>query len=260
MARDPALHTVTSIASAGPQSVAIALPYDGLSAPENDDLITAGLSLWPQGPAWGSPDGQAIDLSSNLARFTRVLLSPFEWLYSRAYRLALESSVKGVSELLPEWEADYGLPDNCVTDATTVAERIRALEAKVNSQAVIHPSDFIRVAAAYGFTIEIEEGAIFECGFSEIGGEHETGAASEETYWAVRVDDLSIDYFRAGLGECGFDELFNFGEAERLLCILRRLAPAWTLPVLWPPRPQIFITTEDGDFLGDQDLTPLTVY
>jgi hypothetical protein len=48
--------------------------------------------------------------------------------------------------LLAEWEADYGQLDNCVTGQTSVTERLRALEAKVGSVAVITPGDFIRVA------------------------------------------------------------------------------------------------------------------
>lgn len=252
MARDPARHTVTTIASSDPLTVALPAPFDALSNPNNDDLIGAGLSLWPTGAAWGSPDGQAISLDSNLARFTRVLVAGFEWIYGRAFQLAREATVSGVAELLPEWEEDYGLPDSCVDEISSTAERLRALEAKVNSQAVIHPSDFIRVAWAYGFDIEIEEPAIFECGFSECGGEHETGAAREETYWVIRVRDMAIDYFIVGISELGRDPLFSFGEAERLLCIMRRLAPAWTIPVLWSSREYSYLADGEGAALTNE--------
>jgi uncharacterized protein YmfQ (DUF2313 family) len=232
MARDPGLNTVTTAATALADLVAVPAPYDALANPSNDDLISAGLAMWPQGPAWGSPDGAAVSLGSNLAKLTRVLLDPFVWLYGRAFKLAREASIQGVDELLPEWEADYGLPDNCVTGPTSVAERVRALAAKVNSQAVLTPGDFIRVAASYGFSITIEEPAIFECGFSECGGEHTVGDVRQEAYWIVHVTDLAVDYFICGISECGLDPLFDLGDAERLLCILRRLAPGWTIPIL----------------------------
>ena len=225
-------------------------PYDALANPGNDDLIGAGLALLPQGAAWGSPDGQAISLASNLAGLMRVFLDSFQWLYQRIWTLARNASVSGVDELLSEWEAEYGLPDNCVTGETGVAERLRALAAKVAAIAVITPGDFIRIAATYGFIIEIEEPAMFECGFSECGGEHTVGDIRQESYWIVRTYSIAVDYFRVSEGECGFDPLFTYGDGERLLCILRRLAPAWTEPVL-----QIvtILTDIDGTILTDSD-------
>ena len=232
MSRDPGLNTVTTAASVLADALLVPAPWDALANPTNDDLIAAGLSMWPTGPAWGTPDGQAMSIDGPMARFTRALLDTFQWLYARAFKLARESSVSGVDELLPEWERDFGLPDNCAGSDGTIAERIRALQAKVNSQAVVTPPDFIRVARSYGFEITIEEPAIFECGFSECGGEHSVGDPRQEIYWIVRVTDLAVDYFRAGESECGFDPLFSYGGAETLLCILRKLAPAWSEPVL----------------------------
>ncbi len=250
MARDPGLNTVTSVASGSDEIIAVAAPYDTLADPSNDDLIGAAMAMWPQGAAWGSPDGQATALSSVLAGLTRVLVDSFEWLYQRIWTLARNASVQGVDELLPEWEAEYGLPDNCVTGETSIAERLRALETKVASQAIITPGDFIRIAATYGFIIEIEEPAIFECGFSECGGEHTVGDVRQESYWTVRTYNVAIDYFYCGESECGYDPLFTFGDGERLICILRRLAPAWTLPIL---QIILILTDGEGNALTDSD-------
>lgn len=232
MSRDPALHTWTYDASDIDEIVQAPPPWDALSDPSNDDLLGGALTFWPPGSAFGSGDGTAVSLSSVLARLTRALLSPFETLYARAYRLAIESSVFGANELLLEWEIDYGLPDSCGSGTSSIAERLRALQARVASTAVITPGDFIRVAASYGFTIAIEEPCIFQCAFSECGGEHEIGDTRQEAFWIVYVADLAIDYFRASEGECGRDPLFSLGDAERLICILRRIAPAWTVPIL----------------------------
>jgi len=173
-----------------------------------------------------------MSLSSVIARFTRVLISPWEWLYARAFRLVSESTVFGVNEMLSDWEVEYGLPDACGVEDISIAGRLRALEAKLMAVAIITPSDFIRLAASYGFVITIEEPAVFECGFSECGGEHTVGNARQEIYWIVTVTDLAVDYFRCGESECGFDPLFSYGEAERLLCLLRQHSPAWAIPVL----------------------------
>ncbi len=232
MARDPGLNTVTTIASDGIVNSDVPGAWDNLAAPSNDDLIGGAVTLWPPGSAFGTPDGQAMSLDSLLALFTRVIVSPWEWLYARAFKLVRESTVFGVDEMLPDWEAEYGLPDACGADDDSVAGRLRALEVKLMAVAVITPSDFIRLAASYGFTITIEEPAVFECGFSECGGEHTVGSPRQEVYWIVTVTGLAVDYFRCGESECGFDPLFSYGEAERLLCLLRQHSPAWALPVL----------------------------
>lgn len=232
MARDPALVTITTTGSDTPDDGRVPLVDDVLSNPGADDLLGSALSMWPTGAAFGSPDGEAVSLDSSLAGFTRVLVSPFAQVYARLWSLAREATLSGISELLPEWEAEYGLPDNCVTGETSAAERLRALEAKVNSQAVNTPQDFISLAARYGFTITIEEPAIFECGFSACGGDHVVGDRLQETYWLVHVSGLAIDFFTAGFSQCGLDPLFDIGDAERLMCILRRVAPAWTTPIL----------------------------
>lgn len=128
LARDPGLNTRTTAASAGAPTGAVPAAWDNLSAPSNDNLIGGAVSLWPPGPAFGTPDGQAMSLTGWLARFTRVLISPFEWLYARAFKLASESTVYGVDELLSEWETEYGLPDACGADDESVAGRLRALK------------------------------------------------------------------------------------------------------------------------------------
>jgi uncharacterized protein YmfQ (DUF2313 family) len=236
MARDSGRHTVTLEPADGMRSEQVATPYDALADPDSDGLIGAALTLWPSGAAWGTPDGGAMQLNSVLARFTRTLIDPFVWLYRQAFLFAREATVSGVNELLGEWEADYCLPDDCETDDQTTAERLKSLAAKVMSAKLITPAEFVRVALEYGFVVAIEEPAMFECGFSECGGEHEAGAAIEEVYFVVRVRDLSVSYFLAGEGELGFDPLFSYGHSAILLCIIRKAAPAWTIPVLGPWR------------------------
>lgn len=244
-------HTVTSSYAVQAEASA-ALPADALSAPDSDRLISAGLTFWPTGAIWGSPDGQSVSLSSMLARFTRVLLAPFEWLYARAWQLALESSVQTVSEMLPDWEREYGLPERCFTGEQSTAQRLTALRRKVASLPLSHPEDFVRVAADFGFTIEIEEPNIFDCGYSECGGFHETGAAAEEAYVVVRVRDSAETLFEIGTSELGSDRLYDLVGSSDVLCFLRQELPGWVVAV-----PEEWITlaywvTEDGDYIVDE--------
>jgi uncharacterized protein YmfQ (DUF2313 family) len=244
-------HTVTN--SFTPKvSSSVTVPSDALSAPDSDSLVTAGLSFWPPGAAWGSPDGQAVSLSSVLGRFTRVLLSPFKWLYARAFRLALEANTQTVSELLPDWEKDHGLPEACFTGEQTATQRLVALRRKVMAEPLAHPEDFVRVAADFGFEIEIEEPNIFECGFSECGGYHETGAASEEAYVIVRAKGSAETFFEIGASECGVDRLYDVVGSSDVLCFLRQELPGWVVAV---PEAWInleFWVTEEPAYVVDE--------
>lgn len=232
MARDPGLHTVTLEAADAILRPAVASPHDALRDPDSDGLIGGALALWPQGAAWGTPDGIAMDRGSVLARFTRVIIAPFLDLYRRAFLLTREATVSGVDALLAEWETDYGLPDICEDGSQTRDERLKALAAKVMGSRLVSPKEFIRLALELGFEIAIEEPAIFGCGASECGGEHECGAPGEEVYFIVRVRDLAIAYFRASESETGHDPLFDYGTARKLMCLFLRVAPGWTIPLL----------------------------
>jgi len=242
MSRDPGRHTVTLVPADVVTTIAVRRPDDALANPDNDTLIGAALAMWPQGAAWGTPDGVALSTTSVLARLTRAVLDPWVTLYRRAWLLASEATVDGVSALLDEWEADYGLPGSCFEDAQTTGERLSALAAKVLGAKVTTPAEFVLLAYQYGFEVAIEEPCIFECGFSEVGGEHECGAAEDEVYFIVRVRNLRVDYFRTGESEVGYDPLFSLGNSAKLLCIIREVAPAWTIPVLGPWR-----------YFGEQD-------
>lgn len=189
------------------------------------------MALWPRGAAWGTPDGMAASFDTILAGFTRGLLSPFADLYARAFGLTLESRALTIVDSLADWERDFGLPDRCTSGAQSTGARRAALLSKVRSAATITPLDFVRLAYDEGFRIEIEEPAMFECGFSQCGGEHTVGDVMQEVYWIVHVYDLPIFYFRVGEGELGSDPLFEIGDLDRLKCIFARLTPAWSRPV-----------------------------
>lgn len=189
-------------------------PWDALANPTVEDLLPGGLALWPRGAAWGSPDGMAAPTTSVLARFTKALLGGFADLYARLYGITQESRAVTLVDSLADWEADYGLPDGC-SPALTEDGRKRALVARVRSSATITPQDFIQLARLEGFDIAIEEPAVFECGFSECGGQHTVGDVRQEVFWVVHVYGVADD----GTG------------IDRLRCLFSRLYPAWTQPV-----------------------------
>ena len=229
--RDPGLNTWTVYEpSADGSDLLPPAPFDALADPSVDDLLPAGLSLWPRGAAWGTPDGRAASIDTDLAGFTRALLAPFADLYRRAWLLTQESRALTLVYSLTDWEADFGLPDACSPSASEAARR-RALLSRVRSSATITPQDFIQLARQEGFDIAIEEPAMFECGFSECGGAHTVGDPRQEVFWIVHVYGLAVDYFRCGESECGLDPLFEIIGLDRLKCLFARLHPGWTQPV-----------------------------
>lgn len=206
-------------------------PGDSLSAPTVEDLLPGGLALLPRGAAWGSPDGMAASTTTRLAGLTRSLLFPFADLYARLFGLTFESRAVTLVNSLADWERDFGLPDDCSAFDNSLAGRRAALISKVRSVATITPQDFVQLAHQAGYTIEIEEPATFECGFSECGGDHTTGHPAQEVFWVVHVYDLGIDYFLTGESETGFDPLFDVQDAEGLECLFANISPGWSMPV-----------------------------
>jgi len=222
-------------------------PRDALSAPDVEALLYSGLSLWPRGAAWGAPDGEAPSTTSVIARLTRALLSPFAYLYAKAWRLTEESRSASLVDSLEEWETDFGLPISCSDGNQTKDARIRALRTRVARLATITPDDVIRLAAGLGYVAALEEPDAFRVGESALGGYGEISATALESQWVVLVRDAPITQFQVGVSEVGVDRLLDFDNGV-LECEIRRIAPAWTTVVFnYAEQPiGLFLVTEDG--------------
>lgn len=129
------------------------------------------------------------------------------------------------SEMLPDWERAWGLPDPCFGEAQTIAERRAALLARVAAQGGQSREYFTAVAAAMGFAVTIEEFRPFRFGHGTFGqpifGQDWIFA------WRVRAPAETVRELRFGEGAWG-EPLRRWGNAP-LECALRRLAPARTL-------------------------------
>lgn len=230
--RDPGRNTLTVyVATSDVDDLSPPSPGDALSTPSVEDLLPGGMALLPRGAAWGTPDGMAAGTDTKLAGLTRSLLSPFAGLYSRLFALTFEARATTLVDSLSDWERDFGLPDGCSAFGDSVAERRAALLSKVRSVATITPQDFVQLARQAGYRIEIEEPAMFECGFSECGGEHTLGDRRQEAFWIVHVYDLAIDYFVCGESFCGVTPLFEIRNADGLECLFTDIAPGWSMPI-----------------------------
>jgi len=145
------------------------------------------LSLLPVGKAW-SQDSSISNLFGGMAEeFSRV--------DTQADAIATESLPSQVTQLIDEWEAEYGLPDDSTDSATALQERRNAVVQKYQQYGSQSREFLIAMSAALGFDL-----TIIEYTETTFGGEF--GGDFYGTDWAfvvqanistLNVDQASID-------------------------------------------------------------------
>lgn len=202
---------------------------DVLSDPDDETAETFLTALLPKGAAWGTPDNQALDPLSVLARFWRAIGSALADAYRAFFGVALESTAVTLVTSLQDWEIEYGLPDPCLGPQATIDARTRSLLMKVRSAGTITPADFIELAASAGYTISIEEPEPFCVGGSEMGGDDEmSGGEPVEYVWIVSVPNVALYEFHMGEAEMGITPFGDLGLPTDLICLFNAVKPAWT--------------------------------
>lgn len=173
----------------------------GLAA---DQYLAQLQALMPPGAAWTrEPD-------ANLTRLLAAIAEEFARVDKRAEELLTESDPYTTSELLPDWERVFDLPNLCLYAVSqTVSQRRLALVAKMSSVDDLSKQFFINLSAAVGYTITIDEnvdGSPFK--------------------WRVNSAGVSITDFTVGASVVG-DPLREWGD-ELLECTVRSYQPAHT--------------------------------
>jgi uncharacterized protein YmfQ (DUF2313 family) len=180
-------------------------------------LTCTGLSKY-----WGFVDGRAADL------------------------LEIESDPRATTELLTDWERNWGLPDPCLINPPTgLIERRLALVNKMTLLGAQSRAWFIGVAAALGYTITITEYSPYMCGVSRCGDRRgiynpddptryywTLGPRENRYYWTVHVSAVRLVKFRVSSSQTGIDRLLAIYGPEDLECILNRWKPAHT-EIVW---------------------------
>ncbi|MCX7061329.1 MAG: DUF2313 domain-containing protein [Gammaproteobacteria bacterium] len=166
-----------------------------------EDYAAQLAALLPTGAAW-QPSPETL-----LGRLLLAIGSELARVHARADTLRIEADPRSTTELLPEWEITAGLPDPCVSGPQTIEQRRAALLARLTGTGGASRAYFIGVAAAYGYTVTIEEPALHT--------------------WRMRsAEAVGISRFRAGLSTAG-DPLASFGN-EAFECLFNRIKPAHT--------------------------------
>lgn len=185
------------------------------------ELLAAAQALMPTGPVWPRETG---------AKQTRILAgvaATAARLRARARALLDDAFPASAFYLLPEWEEALGLPDACSGAAPTLQGRRDQVVARLTARGGQSRAYFIGVAAALGFPVTIREFAPFRIGGSVVGapllGDDWAFA------WEISAPEQIIRTFDLGVSAVG-EPLRSWGNGV-LECVLRRLAPAHTIPI-----------------------------
>lgn len=188
----------------------------GLTPYSQDEYRDALAALLPSGPAWPRDPG------STLMMLLRALAAELERIDNRAAQLLAETDPASTTELLSDWERVVGLPDPCVTQTQTVAERRQALEGRLTSVGGQSRLFFIQLASRLGYDITIDE--FPSAAAATAGGITFVGDEWAHT-WRVNVPaTVGITPFRVGSGAVG--EPLRAWSNEVLECQFNRLKPA----------------------------------
>jgi uncharacterized protein YmfQ (DUF2313 family) len=196
------------------------------------DYLQALLSLLPQGQAWTR------DPDSTLVKACQGFAAYWGFVDGRAADLLeIESDPRKTVELLPDWERNWGLPDPCLPDATSIKERQLMLVMKMTWLGGQSRQYFIDLLEWLGFTIVIKEWAPFMAGVSEVGDTRPEPADNFRWYigppemrfcWSVSVSGVGLIWFRSSNGRAGTDPHLRIMAPEDLMCLINRWKPAHT--------------------------------
>lgn len=186
------------------------------------DFQAAVLRLFPRGRAW------LRDLGGVLAGYAGGIGDALFRLHVASVQLLdAESLPARTLRLLPEFEADYGLPDSCSPGEATLVQRRAALLAKMQATGGQSAAYYIGVARALGYAVTITTWKPFELGRTPLG----SPLASSDWRFAWRVNAPQVTVRRFTLGQSALGEpLWSIGNTE-LQCRLAKIQPAHG--VLW---------------------------
>jgi uncharacterized protein YmfQ (DUF2313 family) len=129
------------------------------------DYTSAFLNLLPQGMAWPRL------VTSVLVKVVTGLAQIFGYADGRAADLLeIESDPRITTELLPDWERNFGLPDTCTPiPPTAVPARQTALITKMTLKGGQSRAFFLAQSALLNEVATIREYSPYQCGISRVG-------------------------------------------------------------------------------------------
>jgi uncharacterized protein YmfQ (DUF2313 family) len=208
------------------------MPRDRHVRRSGDDYAVQLAALLPQGIAWSrEPD-------SVLMKVIRGLAQIFGFVDSRAADLLeRESDPRITLELLPDWERNWGLPDPCLSEPLSIADRQKALVTKMTWLGGQSRQFFYDLAHEIGYDIGVIHEfspwtfGISECGLTDDGlgrPRWEIGPPEIRFYWTVHVGSVRLTWWRFGAAEFGTDPHCRIAAPTDIQCLFDRYKPAQT--------------------------------
>lgn len=174
----------------------------------------------PVGKAWEkgfSPD-------SNLGKYLIGLAMEFYRFEVLASDVAKEMDINQANQLLVDWEISVGLPCDCFSTDISIEERRKQVLAKFSKFGGIQTADdFIRVAALFGYNIDIYPGLAvggFPLEFPIVF--FASTLEASHTIFIVLIGTIG----GTGYFPLPFPIPFSSGANTFLQCIFQKLAPA----------------------------------
>ncbi len=173
-------------------------------------------ALLPPGAAW------SIDPDAVLTRLLTVPAS--ELALADVYLLGAlaEADPRRTDQLLPQWEADCGLPSACAGPAIGLNARRQAVLAQLTARGGVSPGYFIAVAASLGFAVTITEFSPLVCEL-----DCEQSANDEGWRFVWRVNAPAVPIIEDSCESDAETPLVAWGNAL-LQCTIQSMAPAHT--------------------------------
>ena len=184
------------------------------------DFLAQAWALMPPGNAW-TTDPAMNDLLTGFAAYASQVNQ------DAVNFIEIEADPYQTTAMLPDWEAAFGLPDPCVTDFLTLAQRRNALVARIDGQGGASVPFLIRYAAQLGYQITITQYRPYLC----------TSLCTDTLYstawrffFGVHAPAVTIYPFTC---VSGCDEPLQSWTNQLLECEFRRIAHAETTPLFF---------------------------
>lgn len=178
-----------------------------------EEYVEQFKALLPRGKMW-----QTLGLDVVFSYLLNALMTEFVVADNRIAALTDELDPRTAIELFPEWETFAGLPDPCVGELDTLAQRRAAVLARLTATGGQSRQYFIDLAAVLGFTITI----------SEYDGINP--ALTTQFHWQVNAA-LNGDIGEFDMNSDVNTPLRYWGKNELLECMINRLKLAHTIVV-----------------------------
>ena len=181
---------------------------------EMRDLLPTGRA-WPKGPR------------ANLNLLLSGLSASRAALEVRSEDLIEESDPRTTSEMLEDWERVLGLPDACLPEPQSLAERRALITSRLVGLGGATPDHFIALASQAGYEVTITEGVGAPAKAGQAAAGDPCGPGLQSLVWTVTSASTTVRTAKAGQAKAG-DPIATWGN-DLLECVIERASPAHTL-------------------------------